>query len=165
MNVSPVLIREADTTDAEAIWQIFQQTIAEGTAFVFTPETSREEFLAYWFGPKAHAYVALIEDRIAGSYMIRPNMPGRGSHVANAAYMTAEEFRGRGGGKAMAEHSLQSARERGYAAMQFNIVVSTNEPAVRLWHSMDFNIIGTAAKAFQHPHLGLVDAYIMHRFL
>jgi ribosomal protein S18 acetylase RimI-like enzyme len=165
MTNSPILIREADRSDTDAIWRIFQQTIAEGTAFVFTPETSPEEFIAYWFGPKANAYVAIIEERVAGSYMIRPNMPGRGSHVANAAYMTSEEFRGRGVGKAMAEHSLRSAKERGYTAMQFNIVVSTNKPAVRLWRSMDFNIIGTVPKAFQHPHLGLVDAYIMHRFL
>jgi ribosomal protein S18 acetylase RimI-like enzyme len=43
---------------------------------------------------------------------------------------------GRGIARAMCEHSLEHARSRGYRAMQFNFVVSTNERAVRLWQSL-----------------------------
>ena len=53
----------------------------------------------------------------------------------------------------------------GYLAMQFNFVVSTNTPAVKLWQQLGFEIVGTLPKAFQHAELGLVDAYVMYRFL
>ena len=49
--------------------------------------------------------------------------------------------------------------------MQFNMVVSTNEAAVALWKKFGFTIVGTLPKVFRHKKLGLVDAYVMHRFL
>jgi ribosomal protein S18 acetylase RimI-like enzyme len=42
----------------------------------------------------------------------------------------------------MCLHSLEHARLRGYRAMQFNFVVSTNERAVRLWQSWGFEVVG-----------------------
>ena len=57
------------------------------------------------------------------------------------------------------------ARARGFLAMQFNIVVSTNERAVRLWQFMGFEIIGRIPQAFRHPTAGLVEAYVMYRTL
>jgi ribosomal protein S18 acetylase RimI-like enzyme len=72
---------------------------------------------------------------------------------------------GRGLGRALCEHSLEQARETGFLAMQFNAVVSTNERAVALWKKVGFAIVGTVPKAFQHQDLGLVDLYVMHRFL
>jgi ribosomal protein S18 acetylase RimI-like enzyme len=49
--------------------------------------------------------------------------------------------------------------------MQFNVVISTNDRAVRLWKSCGFRIIGTAPEAFLHPSQGFVDALMMHRSL
>ena len=57
------------------------------------------------------------------------------------------------------------ARRLGYAAMQFNFVVSTNETAVELWRRLGFDVVGTLPHAFQHPRLGMVDAYVMYRAL
>jgi ribosomal protein S18 acetylase RimI-like enzyme len=65
----------------------------------------------------------------------------------------------------MCAHSLDHARERGFRAMQFNFVVSTNDRAVRLWQSFEFAVVGTLPKAFLHPTLGYVDVYIMYRDL
>jgi ribosomal protein S18 acetylase RimI-like enzyme len=79
--------------------------------------------------------------------------------------MTSASATGRGVARAMCAHSLERARERGFRAMQFNFVVSTNERAVRLWRSFDFEIIGRLPKAFLHPTLGYVDVYIMYRHL
>ena len=47
--------------------------------------------------------------------------------------------------------------------MQFNFVVSTNEPAVALWKQLGFAIVGTLPGAFRHREKGLVDAYVMFR--
>ena len=65
----------------------------------------------------------------------------------------------------MHQHSLDHARKRGYRAMQFNFVISSNERAVRLWQSLGFDIVGRLPGAFRHPALGDVDAFVMYRTL
>jgi ribosomal protein S18 acetylase RimI-like enzyme len=73
--------------------------------------------------------------------------------------------RGKGIARMLCRHSLETARARGFRAMQFNLVVSTNERAVRLWQHMGFNIVGTLPGAFRHPTLGYVAAYVMYQSL
>ena len=79
--------------------------------------------------------------------------------------MTAATASGRGVARAMCAHSLTYAKSRGFRAMQFNFVVSTNERAVRLWQSFGFEIVGRLPEAFLHPGAGYVDAYVMYRML
>lgn len=50
----------------------------------------------------------------------------------------------------------------GYKAMQFNIVVKSNERAVQLWKNLGFTIIGEIPEAFNHKQNGLTNAYIMY---
>ena len=100
-----------------------------------------------------------------GSYFLRANHPGGGSHVANTGYMTAAEATGRGVARAMCLDLLERARERGFRAMQFNFVVSTNERAVKLWHGLGFQTVGRLPGAFSHPGMGDVDVLVMYRKL
>ncbi len=65
----------------------------------------------------------------------------------------------------MCQHSLERAKARGFRAMQFNFVVSSNERAVRLWQNMGFEIVGRLPGAFMDPALGAVDALVMYRLL
>lgn len=160
-----ITVRPAQASDADAIWEIFRAVVAAGDSFAFDPATSREEALAFWFGTGARAYVAETDGKVVGSYVFKPNQPGLGSHVANAAFMTAPEARGLGVGRRMGEHCLAEARRCGFRAMQFNIVVSTNEPAVRLWKQLGFQVVGVLPGAFRHLRLGYVDAFVMHRTL
>lgn len=158
-------IRRATESDWDAIWPIFHAVVREGDTYSYDPETTKEQGRALWFAPQAATYVACLEDQVVGTYFLKPNQPGLGSHVANAGYMVAPGEAGRGVGRAMCEHSLEEARRAGFLAMQFNFVVSTNERAVALWQKMGFQIAGTLPGAFRHQKLGLVDAYVMHRFL
>lgn len=158
-------IRKANISDQEQIWEIFREVVSHGETYVFSPDISKEDALAYWMNPKSHCYVLEENGEILGTYVIRDNQPGLGSHVANASFMVSHKARGRGVGKLIGEDALQEAKDLGYSAMQFNIVISTNAVAVKLWQSLGFKIIGTSPKAFNHKTLGLVDAYIMHRFL
>ena len=103
--------------------------------------------------------------RILGTYYLQANQQGGGAHVANCGYATAVDATGRGIARAMCAHSLDRARARGFRAMQFNCVISTNERAVRLWQSHGFAIVGRLPGAFAHPELGLVDALVMYRML
>lgn len=159
------MIREATRQDDDAIWEIFHAVISPGDTYVFDPAMSRSEALAYWFQPGAHAYVLESERRIIATYVLKPNQPGLGSHVANAAFMVSPSARGLGAGRRMGEHCLGEARRLGFRAMQFNFVVSTNEVAVRLWKQLGFQIVGTLPGAFRHAKLGYVDAYVMYQTL
>ena len=158
-------IRAATEADRDAIWNIFHEIIAAGDTYAFDPKMSREEALAYWFRADTHPYVAEKGDRIAGTYIVRPNQLGPGSHVANAAFMVASDAQGVGVGRRMAEHCLSEARRMGFRAMQFNFVISTNTPAIHLWEQLGFKIVGTLPGAFHHAEKGYVDVYVMYRSL
>jgi ribosomal protein S18 acetylase RimI-like enzyme len=158
-------IRQASTADHGAVWEIFHAVVAPGDTYAFDPDISRADALAYWLDASNRCYVAEREGSIVGTYILRPNQPGLGSHVANAAFMVAPQARGLGVGRAMGEHSLVEARRLGYRAMQFNFVVSTNEAAVGLWRDLGFDIVGTLPGAFRHSQRGFVDAYVMFQSL
>ena len=160
-----LIIRPATENDHDAIWRIFQTTIAAGDVFVYDAKTSREKALAFWCAADAATFVAEQSEKVIGSYILRANQPGLGDHVANAGFMVDPSARGLGVGRAMGEHCLIEARRRGYRAMQFNFVVSTNESAVHLWQQLGFKIVGTLPGAFRHAQKGLVDVYVMFRSL
>lgn len=160
-----MLIRPAHPSDEDAIWSIIGPIIRAGETYTLDRDLTREAALAYWLGPDKETFVAEEEDRILGTYYIRANQGGGGRHVCNCGYMTASEAAGRGVARAMHEHSLAHARRRGFRAMQFNFVVTTNERAVRLWQSLGFETVGRLPGAFEHPVKGFVDALVMHRQL
>jgi L-amino acid N-acyltransferase YncA len=160
-----IIVRLATEDDGDAIWKIFQETIRTGDTFVHDASTPRDKALSYWCAADAATFVAEQDGKVIGSYLLRPNQPGLGDHVANAGYMVDPNARGSGAGRAMGEHSLDEARRRGYRAMQFNFVVSTNQSAVHLWRQLGFNIVGTLPGAFRHAQKGFVDAYVMFRSL
>jgi L-amino acid N-acyltransferase YncA len=158
-------IREATERDRDAVWDIFHAVVAGGDTYVFDPATPRDEALAYWFQAEARTFVAEHDGRVVGTYLLKPNRPGLGAHVANAAFMVSPSARGLGVGRALGEHALDEARRLGYRAMQFNFVVSTNTAAVKLWENLGFAVVGTLPGAFRHQDLGFVDAYVMFRSL
>jgi ribosomal protein S18 acetylase RimI-like enzyme len=160
-----MLIRQSEARDADAIWRILEPTFRAGETYPIPRDISREDALAYWHSPGHTVFVAEDVGTIVGTYYLRANNRGGGAHVANCGYVVAPEAFGRSVAQGMCSHSLDHARHRGFAAMQFNFVIASNERAVRLWQSMGFAIAGRLPDAFQHPRLGLVDAYVMLRNL
>jgi len=160
-------IRKARLEDFEEIYDIFCRVLNEGKTYSYSvEEMTPERSLGYWISaPGTHCYVADIGGKVAGMAAIRPNRTCRADHVANASYIVHPDFRGRGIARALGEHTIKRAKKLGYKAMQYNFVVSTNTIAVNLWKSLGFVIIGTMPKGFDHASKGLVDVYIMHRFL
>jgi ribosomal protein S18 acetylase RimI-like enzyme len=136
-----------------------------GETYTLPRDMDKESALAYWFSAEREVFVAEDNGDIVGTYRLQANQKGGGAHVANCGYMTAVSATGRGVARAMCAHSLDRARERGFRAMQFNFVISTNDRAVRLWQSFGFEIVGRLPGAFLHPTLGYVDACIMYRDL
>ena len=165
MEKTKLEIRKINDSDKEALWEIIHEIIADGDTWVFAPDSSKEKMLEYWFDADKHAYVAVIDNEIIGTFYFRNNQPDLGSHVANAGYMTSHKHIGKGIGKAMGLFSLKEAKRFGYSAMQFNYVVKSNAVAVKLWQSIGFEIVGEVPDAYQHAKNGLTNVFIMYRDL
>jgi L-amino acid N-acyltransferase YncA len=159
-------IRPATEADWPAIWEILRPIIREGETLAVDPDADEAAGRAYWLAPAKSVFVAVDEaGGIVGSSTLRANSTGPAGHVANAGYAVRGDQRGKGIARMLCLHSLETARARGFRAMQFNLVVSTNSRAVRLWRHMGFAIVGTLPGAFSHPTLGYVDAYVMYQSL
>ena len=165
MTSTALLIRPAALADAAAVVRIAREIVDDGTTYALASDASDGDLHGYWFSPAGLTFVACEGNEVAGCYLLRANQPGRGKHVANASYAVASWASGRGIGRAMGEHSLREAANRGYVAMQFNYVVSTNAAAIALWTKLGFSIVGRSPRSFDHPRLGYVDTLILHRAL
>lgn len=165
MKETRLAIRVATEQDQESIWAILEPMIRCGQSYTLPHNMSRNQALEFWFAPGHETFVFEESDVVHGTYFLRANQDGGGSHVANCGYVTAEAAQGRGIARAMCLHSLQRAKERGFRAMQFNFVVSTNERAVKLWLSLGFEIVGRLPGSFRHPENGFVDALVMYKRL
>jgi len=160
-----LVIREIGAVEFETVWPLFHSVIAAGDTYSYPPDMRFEEARALWTTPPSRTFVAERDGRVIGCYLLRPNQPGLGDHVANCGYMVAADARGQGIASAMCEHSLDAARRAGFVAMQFNFVVATNTTAVKLWQRHGFEIVGTVPGAFRHATLGPTDIHVVHRFL
>ncbi|HET6957135.1 MAG TPA: N-acetyltransferase [Vicinamibacterales bacterium] len=159
------VIRRARANDGDAIWTILKPMVRAGETYTLPRNMSRRDALEYWQRKGHDVFVAEESKRILGTYFLQANQMGGGAHVANCGYVTSPDAQGTGVGRAMLEHSLEHARARGFLAMQFNFVVSTNERAVKTWQAYGFEIVGRLPAAFEHPRLGFVDALVMYKRL
>jgi ribosomal protein S18 acetylase RimI-like enzyme len=158
-------IREATRADAEQIWPIVREIAAAGDTYAYPRDITKEQALSLWLDAPRKTYVFEENGRVLGTYFIKSNQAGPGDHVCNCGYMVSPQARGRGLATALCEHSQEVARALGYAAMQFNFVVSSNEGAVKLWQKLGFVIVGRLPRAFRHPTRGYVDALVMYKWL
>ncbi|MEU5367242.1 GNAT family N-acetyltransferase [Streptomyces sp. NPDC005925] len=158
-------IREATTDDWPRIWPFWHRIVAAGETYTWDPDTSPADARALWMNPPKQVFVA--EDTsgtVVGSAYVTRNYAGPAAGIANAGFMVDPDHAGRGIGRALAEHVLVAARAAGWRAMVFNAVVETN-PAVHLWTSLGFTVVGTVPDAFDHPRHGRVGLHVMHRRL
>jgi ribosomal protein S18 acetylase RimI-like enzyme len=151
--------------DATAIWAILEPAFRAGETYAMPRDIGRKDALDYWFSPTHEVFVVDAGREVLGTYYVRANQRGGGDHVANCGFVTASSAQGRGVARRMLEHSLVHAKNRGFRAMQFNFVISTNERAVRTWHRYGFAIVGRLPLAYNHPTRGFVDALVMHKTL
>ena len=161
-----ISINKIEESDWSLIWKILEPVFRSGETYAFSPDISETEAHRVWVENPVATYVAKDNfDNILGTYYIKPNQPTLGAHVCNCGYIVSESARGKGIASLMCQHSQQAAKQLGFRAMQFNLVVSTNEVAVRLWQKLGFEIIGTLTEAFKHSKYGFVDAFVMYKQL
>jgi L-amino acid N-acyltransferase YncA len=156
-------MRPANADEWPLIWPIWHRVVAAGETYCWDPDTDETAARQLWMMPRPAEVWVAVEETVVGTALLKPNQPGLGDHVANAAFMVDPDSAGRGIGRALATRVIDRAKEIGYRAMQFNAVVSTNERAVLLWRSLGFEIVGTLPRAFRHRRHGLVDLHVMYQ--
>jgi ribosomal protein S18 acetylase RimI-like enzyme len=160
-----ITIRAAGLDDFDLIWPLLRKVFRAGETYAVDPQISKADAQAYWITQAAATYVAVGDDGIIGTYYIKTNQPGGGAHICNCGYIVSPDARGQGLAAQMCAHSQARAMALGYSAMQFNFVLASNAGAVRLWHRLGFTTVGTIPGAFDHPRLGMVDAFVMYKTL
>ena len=158
-------IRPYRPEDSPAVWQILEPMLRAGETYALPQNMTEDDAIAFWTSPEKQVFVAESDNQILGTYFLKPNHLGGGSHIANCGYVTSPTATGRGVARTMCAHSLEHAKAEGFRAIQFNFVVSTNTRAVLLWQSFDFVIVGTIPQGFLSPTLGYVDSLVMFRSL
>ena len=150
---------------ADALWAILQPAFRAGDIYTIDPQIRAADAVSYWSGEGREVWMVVTEAGPLGTYYIRPNQGGGGSHVCNCGFVTHPDARGRGIARAMLAHALGRAKEIGYRAMQFNFVIANNTRAVATWERAGFDVVGRLPGAFNHPTDGYVDALVMYKSL
>ncbi|MFI9785315.1 GNAT family N-acetyltransferase [Kitasatospora sp. NPDC051984] len=160
-----MMIRDANSEDWPAIWPFFHRIVRAGETFTYPVDLTADTARDWWMLTAPNRTVVAVDDdgTVLGTAKMNNNQWGNGAHIASASFMVDPDHAGRGTGRALCEHTLDWARQQGYRAMQFNAVVASNTPAVHLYESLGFTVLGTVPEGFRHPTLGLVGLHIMHR--
>ena len=139
--------RESDAHEAAAIWN---EVVEAGQAF------PQEELLTdasgdAFFKSQSRTAVAVDTDTdcLVGLYILHPNNVGRCGHICNASYAVLASERGRHIGEALVLDCRAEARKLGFRILQFNAVVRTNLPALRLYEKLGFVQLGVIPGGFR----------------
>ncbi|MBE9103824.1 GNAT family N-acetyltransferase [Nostoc cf. edaphicum LEGE 07299] len=159
------------TQEKEVVRSLLNVVIVEGKTYPQKQPLSPTEFSAYWLSKDAFVVRTSVVDpthkpkEILGAFYLKPNFPGRCSHICNAGFIVQPGLRGQGLGRFMGEAMLSIAANLGYEAVMFNLVFETNIPSITLWQSLGFEIIGRIPGAAKLENGQVVDALILYRTL
>ncbi|KAI0427486.1 hypothetical protein F5Y09DRAFT_30016 [Xylaria sp. FL1042] len=158
----------------------FAKEIEGGDTYPMIDPMPFEKFSAYWLQNFAGIMLLgqinspdeVVEGKdwsreCLGSFYIKPNYPGRSSHVCNAGFLVTDLARNRGVGRLMGEAYLDWAPKLGYTYSVFNLVYETNVASCKIWDALGFKRIGRVkgcGNLKSYPDR-LVDAIIYGRDL
>jgi L-amino acid N-acyltransferase YncA len=159
----------ANDHDIEPLRRLYRVIVEEGTSYPHNQFPSDEEFQDYWIRRKITIAVYLAnrvhDEKMLGAFYLKPNWPGRAGHVANAGFIVAPEWRGKGLGRLLGVTMLRYARALGYRSVLFNLVFSENGTARQLWQKLGFQELAIIPSAVLKNDGTFQDASIMWRSL
>ena len=153
-------VRKLTEKDIPAAVSIWNKVVEEGKAFPqieYLDEKSGAEF----FAQQTYTAVAELDGEVVGMYILHPNNIGRCGHICNASYAVKYGMRGKHIGEALVTDCLEQAKVHGFGILQFNAVVASNEPALKLYKKLGFVQLGTIPKGFLNKD-GVYEDIIVH---
>lgn len=159
------------SSEYDIVRALLNTIIIEGKTYPQKQPLSQAEFATYWLSQDAFVVRSSGENatynpqEVLGAFYIKPNFPGRCSHICNAGFIVQPGLRGQGIGRFMGEAMLLIAASLGYEGVMFNLVFETNIPSIALWQSLEFDIIGRIQDAAKLADGQVVDALMMYRDL
>lgn len=152
--------------------ELMNLIVREGRSWPFEVEFATiDSYRAYFLSHTAFV-VRAIDDgldsngqpssagELMGCFYIKPNYPGRCSHICNGGFISHPKFRRQGVARLMGQVFLQAAKDLGYKSSYFNLVFRSNVASVQLWESLGFQrvaVLEDAARLTGVP--GLDTAY------
>ncbi|PAV24216.1 acyl- N-acyltransferase [Pyrrhoderma noxium] len=105
---------------------------------------------------------------VTGFYYVKPNYPGRSSHICNGGFVVPHASRGKGFARILARSYLHYAPRLGFSASVFNLVFVDNVASIRLWEALGFEKVGRIPKAGRLRRKDgegeeYVDAWVIHK--
>ena len=151
-------LQQARESDYEEMREMLNETIEEGLSYPQLNTLDPLQFKAYFLSHFAFSVTVKKEEggeggkegekeKVIGCFYIKPNFPGRSSHICNGGFITKKGWRGRGVALAMAKNYLKLAREIGFRSSFFNLVYENNVASVHLWEKLNFSLIGSVPNA------------------
>lgn len=137
--------------------QEMNDEIERGNTYPIYDILSQKDFADYWF----FSFVAIMikgenpglqedsnwESEFLGTYYVKPNYPGRCSHICNAGFVVNPRIRGQNIGTTLGKNYLNWAPILGYTYSVFNLVFETNVASSKIWDNLGFERIGYVKKA------------------
>lgn len=153
-------VRKLTEKDIPAAVSIWNKVVEEGKAFPQT-EYLDEKSGAEFFAQQTYTAVAELDGEVVGMYILHPNNIGRCGHICNASYAVKYGMRGKHIGEALVTDCLEQSKAHGFGILQFNAVVASNEPALKLYKKLGFVQLGTIPKGFLNKD-GVYEDIIVH---
>ena len=148
----------------EAGMQLMNLIIKEGKSWPFQDEfQTLDSYRGYFLSHTALVARSVEEQQqqqFMGCFYIKPNYPGRCSHICNGGFITSPAYRNMGVAKVMGRCFLRAARDLGYKSAYFNLVFKSNKASIALWESLGFERVAVLEKAARLEGVeGLDTAY------
>ncbi|NUU62286.1 GNAT family N-acetyltransferase [Paenibacillus agri] len=156
-----ITFRDYKKEDITLLKDIWNDILIDGVAFPGEDHYEEKEF-ENMLEEQSAVTCILVDDEVAGYYILHPNNIGRCSHVANASYAISKLYRGRKLADPLVKKSIEQARELGFRGMQFNAVVSGNSAAIHTYQKAGFKTVGTIPEGFRLKSGVYSDMHIMY---
>ncbi|RWS10155.1 L-azetidine-2-carboxylic acid acetyltransferase-like protein [Dinothrombium tinctorium] len=150
--------------DFESLYEIFVEVVNEGVTF---PQDSVDEqsFEEYFLSHYCFVLRSQIDGKCVAGIYIKPNFPGRSSHIANGGMVVRKDYRSKGLGDLLMRKLLTLSRKLEFEAVYSNLVFATNMAIIKLAEKHGLSKVGRLPKAGKLKGLGYVDAIQFYKKL